>query len=689
MARRQTRWLSRCMTSVGVIASALCASGAPTQAVTYTDAAQNPATGIGYRRAPSVTKAFFDTVKALPFLSRLELNRVPDKSEGAPGVALIDFDMDGDDDIYATNGPGRDNSLYKNMWQETGALTFTDVGAAAGVGAFSQDSTGVCYGDVDNDGDPDLLVLGRMEPSRFFRNEADGTFTDISSSAGVGLEARGHTSCTMGDVDGDGLLDIFIANTYDWVNRAAIYTQSFAFNHANQLYLNRGGNLFDEVTGLAGLMELFNVPAGNGTISWATAMVDIDLDGDLDIIHGDDQAAMPSAGFAGVDRGFQQLFLNDGTGQFTNATFAAGLNQVGAWMGLSFGDINYDGRMDIFGSNAGDYIVPQFGFPVPPGLYSSRWFFQDAPGHFASNTLATFGPTVFGWGTGMTDYDNDGDTDIIWYGSLDATPFVTADNPGMVLANDGAGNFSWDRAATASSAGFVLRQIVQGVAIGDLNADGFTDIVHVSSAYHSPDQIPLIPAHARWGTPIDDTAFILPTFFPIGPIEWEWTHAPVEEGFLGVQLSSADNGNRWIKVSLRGTTGVTSGGVVNRDGIGAVVLATPRGSSKQSMSPVLGGSSYASQHSMVQSFGLGSAGRGTVEVLWPGGVRNRLYEVVNGEHVNLPEIPCSFAANWSSRAAFRTCVDGALNELTAAGIVTFSFATRLRKSALKAYDEVH
>ena len=689
MAHGHSGWLSRCVTSAGVIASVLFISGAPSEAVTYTDTAQNPATGITYRRAPSVTKVIFDTVKALPFLSRLELNRVPDKSEGAPGVALIDYDGDGDDDIYATNGPGRANSLYRNMWQETGALTFSDVAVAAGVDATSQDSTGVCYGDIDNDGDQDLLVLGRMEASRLYRNEGDGTFADISGAGGVALTARGHTSCAMGDVDGDGLLDIFIANSYDWVNRAAIYTQSFAFNHANQLYMNRGGNLFEETTGVAGLMELFNVPVGNGTISWATAMVDIDLDGDLDIIHGDDQAAMPSAGFAGVDRGFQQLFLNDGTGHFTNATFAAGLNQVGAWMGLAFGDINYDGRMDIFNSNAGDYIVPQFGFPVPPGLYSSRWFVQDAPGHFVSPTLATFGPTVFGWGTGMTDYDNDGDTDIIFYGALDATPFVTADNPGMVLSNDGTGNFTWDRAATAANAEFVLRQIVQGVAIGDLNGDGFTDIVHVSSAYHSPDQIPLIPAHARWGTPLDDTAFILPTFFPIGPIEWEWTHAPVEEGFLGVQLSSADNGNRWIKVSLRGTTGVTSGGVVNRDGIGAVVLATPRGSSKQSMSPVLGGSSYASQHSMVQSFGLGSAGRGTVEVLWPGGVRNRLYEVVNGEHVSLPEIPCSFAANWSSRAAFRTCVDGALNELTAAGIVTFSFATRLRKSALKAYDEVH
>jgi hypothetical protein len=672
-----------------VIASALCVQGARSEAITYSNVASNPASGITYRRAPSVTKAIFDTVKALPFLSRLELNRVPDKSEGAPGVALIDFDGDGDDDIYATNGPGRANSLYKNMLRETGQLAFQDVATAAGVTATSQDSTGVCYGDIDNDGDDDLLVLGRMEASRLYRNEANGTFTDISSAAGVGLEARGHTSCAMGDVDGDGLLDIFIANTYDWVNRAAIYTQLFAFNHANQLYMNRGGNLFEEQTGLAGLTTLFNVPAGMGTISWATAMVDIDLDGDLDIIHGDDQAAMPNSGFAGVDRGFQQLFLNDGTGHFTNSTLAAGLNQAGAWMGLSFGDINYDGRMDIFGSNAGDYIVPQFGFPVPPGIYSSRWFFQDAPGHFLSPTLLAFGPTVFGWGTGMTDYDNDGDTDIIWYGSLDATPFVTADNPGMVLGNDGTGNFTWDRAATASSAEFVLRQIVQGVAIGDLNGDGFTDIVHVSSGYHAPDQIPLIPANVRWNAPVDDTAFILPTFFPIGPLEWEWTHAPVEEGFLGVQVSSADNGNGWIKVSVRGSTGTTSGGVVNRDGIGAVVKATPAGSSKQSMAPVLGGSSYASQHSMVQSFGLGSAASGTVEVFWPGGVRNRLYDVLDGEHVLMPEVPCDFAGSWSSRKAFKTCVDRALHDLVAGDVITRDHSRRLQQSALRAYDEVH
>jgi hypothetical protein len=657
----------------------------PAGQIKYTNVASE--VGITYRRAPSVTEAIFDQVKSLPFMSLPELNLRPAKSEGAPGVALIDYDGDGDDDVYVTNGPDRASSLYRNMLVETGQLAFEDVALTAGVGAAEQDSTGVCYGDIDNDGDPDLLVLGRMESSRLFRNEGNGTFTDISASAGVGTEAHAYTSCAMGDVNADGLLDIFIGNTYDWVEQSAVYTQPFAFNQHNELYVNQGGNAFTEVGASAGLRILQNAPAGNATITWAVALVDIDQDGDLDIIHGDDQAAFPNAGFAGLDRGLLQLFLNDGSGHFTNVTAASGLAQVGAWMGLSFGDVNYDGRMDLFGSNAGDYIIPQFGFAVPPGIFSSRWFVQGPGGVFESPTADTLGPTPFGWGTGMADYDNDGSTDIIFYGSLDATPFVTADNPGVVLKNDGAGNFSWDRTATAASAEFVLRQVMEGTALGDLNGDGFVDIVHVSSAYHSPAEIPLVPAHARWGSPFDDVAFVMPTFAPIGPLEWEWTGRPVEEGFLGVQINSADNGNRWVKASVLGTTGLTSAGAVNRDGIGAIVKITPKGSDRQSMSPVLGGSSYASQHSMVQSFGLGTAPEGTVEVLWPGGVKNRLYAVAAGEHVRLPEIPCDFAGNWANRNAYRACVDGALGELEDAGIIGGAFRTRLSKSALKAYDD--
>jgi hypothetical protein len=107
------------------------------------------------------------------------------------------------------------------------------------------------------------------------------------------------------------------------------------------------------------------------------------------------------------------------------------------------------------------------------------------------------------------------------------------------------------------------------------------------------------------------------------------------------------------------------------------------------MLPVLGGSSHASQHSLIQGFGLGNQSRGTVEVLWPGGVRNRLYDVAHAETVTIPEIPCDFAKRWSSRSAYRNCVDRALDDLRHAGVIPRSALDRLRSSALRAYENEH
>src|SRR5262249_32041070 len=156
-------------------------------------------------------------------------------------VAVFDYDKDGDLDIFVTNGPGRAPSLYRNSFAQNGHVTFTDVAAAAGLGASDQDGMGVCYGDIDNDGDEDLLVLGRMEPSRLYRNEGNGTFTNITSTAGVGGGARSHTSCSMGDVNGDGLLDIFVGDAYDWSQKFAIYSNTFGYGQPNELYINNGG----------------------------------------------------------------------------------------------------------------------------------------------------------------------------------------------------------------------------------------------------------------------------------------------------------------------------------------------------------------------------------------------------------------------------------------------------------------
>jgi hypothetical protein len=361
-------------------------------------------------------------------------------------------------------------------------------------------------------------------------------------------------------------------------------------------------------------------------------------------------------------------------------------------MGLAFGDINCDGHMDAFATSFGDYLLPSMGFSTPNGLDSSRYHLAlgTPEGVFTTPQTLPNGlhANPFGWGTGIVDYDNDGDSDVIYYGNLGVGILVSADNPGVILRNEGdcSGTFSWDHAATIANDERVLRQTVQGVALGDLDDDGFVDIVHAAGQY-VPDSVPLTPVPAKFGSVFDDTAFLLPTFINMGPVEYEWSGHDVEEGFLGVNLSSG-NGNHWVKVGVMGAKGLTAGGAVNRSGIGAIVKFTPK-KGKQVMSPVLGGSSYASEHSLVQGFGLGSASKGTVDVLWPGRVLNRLYDVEAGEHVTIPEIPCDFSGDWASRNAYVSCVDVALGDLLSGGYINNAMKTRLRKSALKAYDTTH
>jgi len=693
--RYSVRLLARCLSACVVVAAPAIAFAAP---ITYSDIAKNPATGITYRRGKSSIDAIYDAIKTKPFMSFEELYASPFKPRGAPGVALLDYDRDGDLDIYVTNGPGRANSLYRSEFKQTGQLRFTDVAGSAGVTATDQDSTGTCFGDIDNDGDEDILVLGRMEHSRLFRNDANGTFTDISSTAHVGLTVRGHNSCTMGDINGDGLLDIFIANSFDWSSLQAIFNNLFGYSHQNELYVNQGGNVFADASSSSGVLALFNIPEGDGTITWAASMVDYDLDGDVDIFHADDHAAMPTSGFAGVDRGFMQIHKNDGTGHFTNVTDQSGSATISSsWMATGFADFNCDGLMDFFATSVGDYINPQFGIAKPPGFDSSRWHLalQDPPGVFTTPTIPgtltipNLIATPFGWGEGMIDYDNDGDTDVAYYGNMGAVAFVSADNPGIILRNDGCNaEFTWDEAATAADAEFSSRQTIEGVAMGDLNNDGFTDIVHASGQFIG-SAIPLVPMSNQYGGPFDATARFLPTFIPIGPFEWEWSgKAAEEDGFLGIKVNSAGNGNKWVKINVKGGKGIATSGKNNRDGIGAVVMFTPEGGS-QVMSPVLGGSSYASQHSLTQGFGLGAATKGTAEVLYGGGIRTRLYSVAAGETVTVPEIPCDFTSTTTTLAKFKMCVNKAVGEYKTAGIIDNALKQRLLDSAVKAWGENH
>lgn len=672
-------------------AAIVAPSTASADPITYDDITLSSAAGITYRRAPSATKANWDAVKIKPFMSQAEINATPLKWRGAPGVAVLDYDGDGDLDLYVTNGPGRANSLYKSLFKETGELKFVDVAQEAGVAATDMDGTGVCYGDIDNDGDLDLFVLGRMENNRLFENDGTGHFTNITVKSKTAGGVLGHSSCAFGDVNGDGLLDIVVSNTFDMARQEAIFTNSFGYNHPNQLLVNKGDNVFEDRTASSGILQMYGVPPGDATISWSVALVDYDQDGDLDLFQADDQAATPPSAFAGKDRGFLQIWKNDGTGRFTNVTQQAGTAHAAQHMGLSFGDLNSDGFMDVFSTSVGDYLIPQFGLPVPPGIASTRWYLGlGAPGGaFVRPGAGPLGATPFGWSTAMFDYDNDADTDVVFYGNLDVGPFITADNPGVILANDGNANLSWDKAATAQTHDKVRRGDVNALAIGDLNDDGFADIVHVSGHYMTPTKLPLVRANQQWGSVFDETAYVAPLFFPIGPNEWEWSGRETDEGFMGVQVSSASNGNGWVKVRVKGTKDLTTRGKNNRDGIGAVVKFTPDGG-RTVMSPVLGGSGHSSQHSLVQGFGLGTTPKGTVDVLWPGGVKNRVYDVVNGETLTLPEIPCDYARTWSSgRTEYQSCVNGSVDQLYFRNVVTADEATRLRANAMRAYDESH
>ncbi len=644
-------------------------------------------------------KDLFEQLTQKSVITPQDLAATPFFFSGTPGVVMFDYDGDDDLDLYVTNGPGTSNSLYSNQWQETGQLTFVDVAEQAGVTATEQHSSGVSYGDIDNDGDHDLLVLGVGQPNRLFENQGDGTFIDITEQSGISGDNKSSSSASMGDVNGDGLLDIVIANTFsNWADQSPLFTVPFDRNEHNQLFLNTGDNNFVDASTTSGIQNLTGFPeeeAGSASITWTIAMVDYDLDGDVDIIHGDDQGTIPPAELGGVDRGLLHVLQNDGTGNFTDVNVELNLNIPGAWMGLSFGDFNADGIMDIFGSNLGDYtgLPPgegrpsMFPYEVPRGLMSSQWFLGQEDGTFQAPGVGDLIATPFGWGTSAPDYDNDGDTDIIFYGGLEAGLVIDASNPGAILQNDGTGNFAYDANALANTASHTFRND-KGVAVGDLNQDGFVDIVSVSD-FNVPETSPVERYPVDSGSPFDETGVFIPVFNPVGNPEdmtFQWSGVEPQPGTVAVELNSADNSNNWVEVQLMGTAGITTNSRVNNDGIGSVVSFTPE-DGQTVMQPILGGSSFLSQHSLAANFGLGAEESGTIEVLWPGGVRNRLYDVEKFERIVFPEIPVSFDDHFDSFEDYYTQVNEAVSELVASEVLTFSEGERYLSSAVRAFLE--
>jgi len=381
------------------------------------------------------------------------------------GVAALDYDNDGFQDLYFVNGkPDAPNALYHNNHDGT----FTDITAKAGVAAVGGRSykTGVAVGDIDNDGFLDLYVTA-VGPNILFRNNGDGTFGDVTAKAGVaGGAAEWSTSTGFLDYDHDGDLDLYVANYVDFridenpycgFRREGyrMYCNPTMFDGvADRLFRNNGDGTFTDVSKAAGIANA----AGKGL---GVAVCDYDRDGDTDIYVANDMV-----------RNF--LYRNNGDGTFTDVAYAAGVGfdlngKPQAGMGVDCADVDGNKLPDIFVTNFSEELNT---------LYKNTGdgIFEDV------TTTAGLGSGFepLGFGTKMFDADNDGDLDIYVTNGhvIDNVqlyqPKLTYAQKDLLYENLG-GRF---RDITAPSGpALQATRVGRGLAVADFDNDGSLDVV--------------------------------------------------------------------------------------------------------------------------------------------------------------------------------------------------------------------
>ncbi len=393
------------------------------------------------------------------------------------GLALFDYDQDGDQDIFFLNGtpidpaksstaPG-DRTIGCELYRNDGGWKFTNVTQAAGVG-FRGAALGVAVGDYDRDGDPDLY-LNNYGPNVLYRNDGDGTFTDVTNEAGVGNGHRVGAGAAFLDIEGDGDLDLYVANYIqfrpaDHVPRTRqgypVYGSPADYpSDSDTLFRNNGDGAFTDISREAGIDD--QAP-GMGMVC-----ADYDQDGDTDIFVASD-------GQANV------LYQNDGKGHFQDVALLAGFaydlaGKPHAGMGVDCADYDQDGRLDLH--------VTSFQAELAT-LYRNAGdgFFEDVtiPSGAGNGTRA---PVT--WGNAIVDLDNDGHRDLLMAaGHLNdlqnkfdqSTDYEV---PKIVLRNLGNGRFA--NVSDQSGNGPLVARSSRGLAVDDLDNDGDLDAVVLNS----------------------------------------------------------------------------------------------------------------------------------------------------------------------------------------------------------------
>jgi hypothetical protein len=402
----------------------------------------------------------------------------------APGVALFDYDNDGDLDVFVTQGQmlsvlpaaasgggaNRDrlfrNDLAVNA-DGTRTLHFTDVTGPSGIDLRSY-GMGVAIGDFNNDGYLDIYRTG-LSGAVMLRNNADGTFTDVTRATGTGEAGGWSVSATFFDYDRDGWLDLFVGNYLIYSLAGDIPCQSVTGRRdycppnsyraqPSRLYHNRGNGTFEDVTARAFVNGAYGPALGAST-------ADFNGDGWIDLYVAND--GQPN-----------QLWINQHNGTFKDTAFLAGAavsgnGQAEASMGIDAGDFDNDGDEDLFITNWLDQM--------------NVLYVNDGTGNFedrrAASGLGAPSLAKTGFGAGFLDVDRDGFLDLFVANGGVATiealarandPFPLGMTP-QLYRNLGSGRF--DDVSSRAGAVFKIADVGRGAAFGDVDNDGDTDVV--------------------------------------------------------------------------------------------------------------------------------------------------------------------------------------------------------------------